>query len=197
MKDIVFFWLNLICTCICLFFTEETLAYKVCLLLIELYIVTEQPDIGLSVLNYVESQFVSIDNSKISSVDKDGVMKSVKDQKEQKKGVSDTATDAFKIKLLKYKARIYLLTHQLKLCKKEWKTLVSLGTPVVVIKLFIYCNYIQNEITYCSIIIDTHWCIIIVYIKLVYFFMCNCRKLHENFITLLLFSEHINNFFES
>ncbi|KYN31247.1 CCR4-NOT transcription complex subunit 10 [Trachymyrmex septentrionalis] len=106
---------------------EETLAHKVCLLLIELYIVTEQPDAALSILNYVESQFISTDNSKISSsIDKDGVIKSIKEQREQKKDV-DIVIDAFKIKLLKYKARIYLLTHQLKLCKKEWKTLVSLG----------------------------------------------------------------------
>ncbi|XP_018407159.1 PREDICTED: CCR4-NOT transcription complex subunit 10 [Cyphomyrmex costatus] len=105
---------------------EETLAHKVCLLLIELYIVTEQPDAALSILNYVESQFISTDNSKISSIDKDGVMKSIKEQREQKKDI-DTVTDGFKIKLLKYKARIYLLTHQLKFCKKEWKTLVSLG----------------------------------------------------------------------
>ncbi|KAL0112103.1 hypothetical protein PUN28_013377 [Cardiocondyla obscurior] len=106
---------------------EETLAHKVCLLLIELYIVTEQPDAALSILNYVESQFISADSPKISSIDKDGVMKSIKEQREQKKDVGDTGTDAFKIKLLKYKARIYLLTHQLKLCKREWKTLVSLG----------------------------------------------------------------------
>ncbi|KAL6261331.1 hypothetical protein P5V15_008851 [Pogonomyrmex californicus] len=106
---------------------EETLAHKVCLLLIELYIVTEQPDAALSILNYVESQFISTDSSKISSVDKDGVIKSIKEQREQKKDVGDTVIDAFKIKLLKYKVRIYLLTHQLKLCKKEWKTLVSLG----------------------------------------------------------------------
>ena len=113
------------------------MAHKVCLLLIELYIVTEQPDAALSILNYVESQFISTDNSKISSsIDKDGVIKSIKEQREQKKDVGDIVIDAFKIKLLKYKARIYLLTHQLKLCKKEWKTLVSLGI-VVTLLLFI------------------------------------------------------------
>lgn len=109
------------------------MAHKVCLLLIELYIVTEQPDAALSILSYVENQFISTDSSKISSVDKDGVMKSIKEQREQKKDVGDTVTDAFKIKLLKYKARIYLLTHQLKLCKKEWKTLVSLGIVVTLL----------------------------------------------------------------
>jgi len=76
---------------------------------------------------------MSIDSSKISSVDKDGIMKSIKEQTEQKRDITDTLTDTFKIKLLKCKARIYLLTHQLKLCRKEWKTLVSLGTPVVIL----------------------------------------------------------------
>jgi hypothetical protein len=114
------------------------LAHNVCLLLIELYIITEQPDTALSVIDYVESQFISTDSSKISSADKDGIMKSIKDQKEQK-DITDTLTDAFKIKLLKCKARIYLLTHQLKLCRREWKSLVSLGTPVVMLfEFFIF-----------------------------------------------------------
>lgn len=74
-----------------------------------------------------------MDSCKLS-VDKESVIKSVKtEQKEQKKDINDIANNTFKIKLLKCKARIYLLTHQLKLCKKEWKTLVSLGTPVVML----------------------------------------------------------------
>ncbi|OAD61954.1 CCR4-NOT transcription complex subunit 10 [Eufriesea mexicana] len=100
---------------------EESLAHKVCLLLIELHIVTEQPDAALSLINYIESQLISTDNSKISSVDKE-------------------TTDAFKLKLLKCKARIYLMKHQLKLCKREWKTLVSLGTPVNTSTVFLKAN---------------------------------------------------------
>jgi len=100
----------------------------------------EQPDAALSILNYVESQYISIDGSKVTSVDKDGIIKSkIKEQKEQKRDTNDAVTDAFKIKLLKCKARIYLLTHQLKLCKKEWKTIVSLGTLAVTL-LFYYNN---------------------------------------------------------
>lgn len=130
---------------------EETLAHKVCLLLIELYIITEQPDAALSILNYVESQFISTDNSKISSsIDKDGVIKSIKEQREQKND-GDTVIDAFKIKLLKYKTRIYLLTHQLKLCKKEWKTLVSLGIVVMLLFIMITVYNIQNVHLYFSI----------------------------------------------
>ncbi|XP_043498543.1 CCR4-NOT transcription complex subunit 10 isoform X2 [Polistes fuscatus] len=119
---------------------EESLAHKVCSLLIELHIITEQPDAALLLINYIESQFISTDNSKIASVDKEGVMKVVKEQKEQKKDSNDIVTDLFKMKLLKYKARIYLLTHQLKLCKREWKTLVSLGTPVNISTLCLKAN---------------------------------------------------------
>ncbi|KAF7414967.1 hypothetical protein HZH68_003456 [Vespula germanica] len=119
---------------------EENLAHKVCLLLIELHIITEQPDAALSLINYIESQFISTDNSKIASVDKEGVMKVVKEQKEQKRDSNDIVTDLFKMKLLKCKARIYLLTHQLKLCKREWKTLVSLGTPINISTLCLKAN---------------------------------------------------------
>ncbi|CAK9803883.1 CCR4-NOT transcription complex subunit 10 [Anthophora plagiata] len=118
---------------------EESLAHKVCLLLIELHIVTDQPDAALSLINYIESQLISTDNSKITSVDKEGIIKSIKEQKEPRKEM-DTATDAFKIKLLKCKARIYLMMHQLKLCKREWKTLVSLGTPVNISTVFLKAN---------------------------------------------------------
>ncbi|XP_078036029.1 CCR4-NOT transcription complex subunit 10 [Augochlora pura] len=118
---------------------EESLAHKVCLLLVELHIVTDQPDAALSLITYIESQLISTDNSKLASVDKEGIMKSVTEQKEQKKE-TDTATDAFKIKLLKCKARIYLMMHQLKLCKREWKTFVSLGTPVNISTVFLKAN---------------------------------------------------------
>nr|XP_012153711.1 PREDICTED: CCR4-NOT transcription complex subunit 10 isoform X1 [Megachile rotundata] len=118
---------------------EESLAHKVCLLLIELHIAIKQPDAALSLINYIESQLISTDNSKIAPVDKEGIIKSIKEQKEQKKEV-DTAVDAFKIKLLKCKARIYLMMHQLKLCKREWKTLVSLGTPANISTVFLKAN---------------------------------------------------------
>ncbi|XP_076226498.1 CCR4-NOT transcription complex subunit 10 isoform X2 [Nomia melanderi] len=117
----------------------ESLAHKVCLLLIELHIVTNQPDAALSLINYIESQLISTDNSKLASVDKEGIMKPVTEQKDQKKE-TDTVTDAFKIKLLKCKARIYLMMHQLKLCKREWKVLVSLGTPVNISTVFLKAN---------------------------------------------------------
>lgn len=116
------------------------MAHKVCLLLIESFIALEQPEAALSIVNYVESQFISTDNSKISTVDKDSVIKSVKEPKEQKKEATDTALDAFKIRLLKCKVRIYLMMHQLKLCKREWKLLVSSATSVNISTVFLKAN---------------------------------------------------------
>ncbi|XP_048509069.1 CCR4-NOT transcription complex subunit 10 isoform X2 [Athalia rosae] len=128
------------------FLKEESLAHKVCLLLIELHIVTNQPDVALSLLNYIESQFVSTDTSKITPTDKENAIKPIKETPEKRDNV-DAATDAFRIKLLKYKARVYLMTHQLKLCKREWKALVSSGTPVNVSSIFLkgHLEYLRGN----------------------------------------------------
>lgn len=41
----------------------------------------------------------------------------------------DAATDAFRLKLLQYRARCYLTTCALKACKRELKSIVSSGNP--------------------------------------------------------------------
>ena len=102
-----------------------------CLLLIELYVVTNQPDTALTLINYIERQFAFLDLPKISSTDKEGLIKPVREQKELKKDSTDIATEAFRLKLTKCKIKIYLRTHQLKLCKKEWKTLMTIETNMV------------------------------------------------------------------
>ena len=130
-------------------FAEESFVHKICLLLIELHLTLGRPDTALTLVNYIESQFTSAaDSSKSALGDQspnqkhDSIIKpnartpstTIVD-KEQKKDSIDVATDAFRIKLLKYKLKIYLRTLQLKLCKREWKTLVSLGMPTVSISL--------------------------------------------------------------
>lgn len=111
--------------------TEENLAHKVCLLLIELHIAMEQPDAALSVITYIENQLLSLDNGKVLSTTKDSPIKSIIEHKEQKELTNDTTKDAFKRKLSKCKVKIYLLMHQLKLCKKEWKTLAASSASTV------------------------------------------------------------------
>ena len=42
----------------------------------------------------------------------------------------DAATDTFRLKLLQYRARCYLVTHAVKACKREIKSLITAGGPV-------------------------------------------------------------------
>jgi len=42
----------------------------------------------------------------------------------------DAATDTFRLKLLQYRARCYLVTHAVKACKREIKGLITAGGPV-------------------------------------------------------------------
>jgi hypothetical protein len=51
--------------------TEEGLAHRVCLLLIELHLSTQQPDQALSLIAYIENQFVSTENATKMIGDKD------------------------------------------------------------------------------------------------------------------------------
>ncbi|XP_033221852.1 CCR4-NOT transcription complex subunit 10 isoform X2 [Belonocnema kinseyi] len=120
--------------------SEESLAQKVCLLLIELYIATAQSDAALTLVNYIERQFSVSDLPKISSTDKEGLIKPAREEKEIKTDSSDIATDAFRMRLAKCKIRIYLITHQLKLCKKEWKAFTSMGTNMNLANIYLAAN---------------------------------------------------------
>jgi hypothetical protein len=42
----------------------------------------------------------------------------------------DAATDTFRLKLLQHRARCYLMTHALKACKRDIKSLITAGGPV-------------------------------------------------------------------
>ncbi|XP_015110061.1 CCR4-NOT transcription complex subunit 10 [Diachasma alloeum] len=120
---------------------EENLAWNVCLLLIELHIVTSRLDAALALINYVESQFIcSTDSSKLTSPPiQEGPSKgiTIKELKEKKKDNIESSNDLFRQKLLKYKARVYLLLQQPKLCRMEWKLLLTLGTPVSISTIFL------------------------------------------------------------
>uniref|UniRef100_A0A1B6E480 CCR4-NOT transcription complex subunit 10 n=1 Tax=Clastoptera arizonana TaxID=38151 RepID=A0A1B6E480_9HEMI len=107
---------------------EESLAHRVCLLLIELHLCTQQPDKTLSLIAYIENQFVSTDNATKMIGDKE--MKTLEKEHQEKAPVSlDAATDAFRLKLLHYRARCYLNTCALKACKRELKTIVATSNP--------------------------------------------------------------------
>ncbi|KAF7994310.1 hypothetical protein HCN44_003400 [Aphidius gifuensis] len=125
---------------------EENLAWKVCLLLIELYIQTNRLDATLSLINYVESQFICSSETIKSSSSGDNLNPTKtasvsKETKIQKKDNTDSQNDLFRIKLLKYKARIYLLLRQPKLCQKEWDTMLLVGAPQTTSTIFLKAHY--------------------------------------------------------
>lgn len=62
-------------------FLEETLAHRVCLLLIELHLCTYQPEKALSLILYIENQFVSTEL--VITAEKD-IKPLEKDHKEKK-----------------------------------------------------------------------------------------------------------------
>ncbi|XP_063221594.1 CCR4-NOT transcription complex subunit 10 isoform X2 [Bacillus rossius redtenbacheri] len=105
---------------------EESLAHRVCLLLIELHLRAFQPGKALTLIQYIENQFVLTEGSSLGA-DKD--IKPLEKEGKEKKvpACVDAATEAFRVKLLKYRARCYLMTHALKACKKELKSVIASG----------------------------------------------------------------------
>ncbi|KAG8254016.1 CCR4-NOT transcription complex subunit 10 [Homalodisca vitripennis] len=108
---------------------EEGLAHRVCLLLIELHLSTQQPEKALSLIAYIENQFVSTDNATKMIGDKE--LKNLEKEHQERAPVTlDAATDAFRLKLLQYRARCYLSTCALKACKREIKSIITSANPV-------------------------------------------------------------------
>ncbi|KAK6623980.1 hypothetical protein RUM44_010837 [Polyplax serrata] len=96
---------------------EESLAHKVCLLLVELLLCTRQVDTALDYIGYITSQFASTKNIQVLE----------KEPAEKKPIVFDAATDAFRLKLLQCQTRCYLMNKCLKGSKKELKTIMTTG----------------------------------------------------------------------
>lgn len=118
---------------------EESLAHRVCLLLIELHLCTQQPDKALSLIAYIENQFVSTDNATKMIGDKE--IKNLEKEHQEKAPLTlDAATDAFRLKLLQYKARCYLYTCALKACKRELKSIITSSNIVNLAPVFLKGN---------------------------------------------------------
>ena len=128
--------------------------------------VTKKPDMALSIVNYVESQFVCTDAGKLTgTAEKDGLVKAVslvtkehwREQKEFKKEESlDAATDAFSRKLLKYKARIYLMLRKAQLCRRECRLSLSVDSQPVRIVYF-YFDLFLFDFRSCLILCDFNY----------------------------------------
>lgn len=109
---------------------EESLAHRVCLLLIELHLCTGQPEKALSLITYIENQFVSTENATKMTIGS-GTEKDIKMEKEHKPLLADldAATDAFRLKLLQYRVRCYLYTCALKKATEELRIISETSSP--------------------------------------------------------------------
>lgn len=96
---------------------EENLAKKVCLLLIELYIVTQQQTKALTLIQCIENQFVN-NETKPNKSDKNKI-----DNKEK---IIDATIEPFRTKLIIFRAKCYIMNHSLKAAIREVKTISSL-----------------------------------------------------------------------
>lgn len=111
---------------------EESLAHRVCLLLIELHLCTCQPEKALSLISYIENQFVSTENATKMTI-ASGAEKDIKPLEKEHKPVLadlDAATDAFRLKLLQYRVRCYLYTCALKKATEELRTISETSTSL-------------------------------------------------------------------
>ncbi|KAL0278505.1 UNVERIFIED_CONTAM: hypothetical protein PYX00_000316 [Menopon gallinae] len=117
---------------------EESLAHKVCLLLIELLLCMRQVDSALDYLLHITTQFASTKNIQVLE----------KEPADKKPVVFDAATDAFRLKLLQFQTRCYLMNNYLEGGKKELKAIMSSG-GVNISSIFLKANleYMKKNYT--------------------------------------------------
>jgi len=102
------------------FFTEESLAHKVCLLLVELLICLRRVEEALECIGYILIQFGSTKNIQI-----------LDEPAEKKPVIFDAATDAFRRKLLHCKTRCFLLCSYVPGALRELPPIDNLPTDLV------------------------------------------------------------------
>ncbi|KAE8748117.1 hypothetical protein FOCC_FOCC005120 [Frankliniella occidentalis] len=116
---------------------EETLAQKVSMLLLELLLQTHQPEKAIPQLGYIEQQFACAPNIGM------GKLSAEKDIKSSEKGdkekhlieLVDGESDPMKLRLLHYKIRCLLKTHQLNAAKRELNSIsVKNNLPTIFLR---------------------------------------------------------------
>ncbi|XP_025205222.1 CCR4-NOT transcription complex subunit 10 [Melanaphis sacchari] len=104
---------------------EESLAHKVCLLIVQLNIDTKKPAEALKLITYIESQFVSTDNATnilTGSADQGGPIHT-ETEKTEKKANLDAATDAFRVSLIQYRVRSLMELNLFDECNQQLNTI--------------------------------------------------------------------------
>jgi CCR4-NOT transcription complex subunit 10 len=100
---------------------EDTTVQKVVLLLTELYLCTNLPQMSLEMLVILDKSYVTSDKA---SSDKDD-----SSEKSGRSGSTEPQIDANKALLCQLRVRCYLMLKSIKLAKKELKSLISCSEP--------------------------------------------------------------------
>ncbi|CAG0915772.1 unnamed protein product [Notodromas monacha] len=133
---------------------EEKLIIKVCFLLVECYLAIQQPDNALYALNHMESHLLeknSCTSSQHSPTGSNNGLKSSSPDKDLSK--SDTVkpsgkslelvlTERQKQKFMEYRVRSFLMSRNIKACKKEAKSFLTANCSgqAAVMQLFLRAN---------------------------------------------------------
>eukprot|EP00039_Didymoeca_costata_P014336 m.230275 g.230275 ORF g.230275 m.230275 type:complete len:665 (-) comp15998_c0_seq5:271-2265(-) len=117
---------------------EEHLAQKICLLLLDLYIVKAMPEKAGFVLTYLEKTLTA-NQQKKDAENGENEGEAAPDQDEQKAG-NNAEKEKLKFYLHQYKARIHVLTRSMKACKREIKSALNVSSQNVA-ALFLKSNY--------------------------------------------------------
>lgn len=125
---------------------EESLAQKVSLLLLELLLQTHQPEKALPHISYIEQQFSSVSTLPVGKL---AVEKDVKnlDRVEKEKNVEsiEFESDPAKLRLLHFKIRCFLKTHQLSAARKELYLISSIKNNLPSIFLRANLQYLSGN----------------------------------------------------
>jgi len=134
---------------IVVFVVEESLAHKVCLLVVQLHVDTNKPAEALKLITYIESQFVSTENATnilTGSADQGGPIHAETDKTEKvhytifacesnsqyfnnncivivQKTNLDAATDAFRVCLIQYRVRCLMTLNLFEECGQQLNTI--------------------------------------------------------------------------
>ncbi|XP_050537482.1 CCR4-NOT transcription complex subunit 10 isoform X3 [Daktulosphaira vitifoliae] len=114
---------------------EESLAHKVCLLIVQLHLDTQKPMKALKLISYIESQFVSTENATnilTGSGEQGGPIHNEPDKTEKKTNL-DAATDAFRISLIQYRVRCLMELNQFEECIQQIDTIKEKQDPVTLL----------------------------------------------------------------
>ncbi|XP_067127548.1 CCR4-NOT transcription complex subunit 10 [Centruroides vittatus] len=134
---------------------DESLARKICFLLLEVYLCTHQPEKALSLISYIETMLFGnnkINESKTQASEKDKEQEKDKEKENNKESetkekdtVEINQNEIYRPKLQHYKARCYIMLKSAKFCKREIKSLMNSGVNIPAIYLRSQLEYLRGS----------------------------------------------------